>query len=72
MHGLETLFNSSIFGMNRSYNTAFVKSARAMCTLLFHILTPKGLRHPKRPFLILGRLPYAPKLVDVSKTSWKE
>ena len=35
-------------------------------------LTPKGLRHPKRSFLILGRLPYAPKLVDVSKTSWKE
>jgi hypothetical protein len=28
-------------------------------------LTPKGLREPKRPFLILGRLPYVPKVVGV-------
>jgi hypothetical protein len=35
-------------------------------------LTPKGPRPPKRPFLIFGRLPYAPKVVEVSKISWKE
>jgi hypothetical protein len=32
-------------------------------------LTPKGLREPKRPFLILGRLPYVPKVVGVFETS---
>ena len=36
------------------------------------ILAPKGLRHPKRPFLILGKLPYAPKIVEVRETSSKE
>jgi hypothetical protein len=32
-------------------------------------LTPKGLREPKRPFLILGRLPYVPKVFGVFETS---
>jgi hypothetical protein len=32
-------------------------------------LTPKGLRKPKWPFLILGRLPYVPKVVGVFETS---
>jgi hypothetical protein len=32
-------------------------------------LTPKGLREPKQPFLILGRLPYVPKVVGVFETS---
>jgi hypothetical protein len=35
----------------------------------FGILTPKGLREPKRPFLILGRLPYVPKVVGVFETA---
>jgi hypothetical protein len=33
------------------------------------MLTPKGLREPKQPFLILGRLPYVPKVVGVFETS---
>ena len=35
-------------------------------------LTPKRRGEPKRLFLILGRLPYVAKVVDVSKTYWKE